>query len=251
MLSAHERERYARQLLLFGDAGQEKLQAARVVVAGAGGLGSPVSLCLAAAGIGTIRIIDCDVVERSNLNRQILHAEADIGRDKVLSAADTLSALNPGIRVEPVRAEISGGNVASLVAGFDVIVDALDTIGARQHLNRAALRNGVPLVHGAVRGFFGQVTTVVPGKTGCLGCLLPREAEREVCPVIGTTPAVIGAIQAAEVVRFLIGEGELLTDRLLLYEGIRAEFSEITLRRNPACPACGCPAVHCSGGKTC
>jgi molybdopterin-synthase adenylyltransferase len=250
MLTPVERQRYARQMLMFGDQGQEKLKSARVFVAGAGGLGSPVSICLAAAGVGTIRVVDHDVVELTNLNRQVLHGDADIGRSKVDSAADTLRSLNPCISIDPVRETITADNVLSLVEGFDIIVDAMDNIATRLVLNRAALARGIPLVHGAVRGFFGQATTVIPGRTACLRCFLPEHMEKEVFPIVGTTPAVIGAIQAGEVIRCLLGEGELLTNRLLLFEGHRSAFEEVLLERNPRCPACGVPPGKQTGDNS-
>lgn len=224
---------------MFGEEGQEKLKAARVLVAGAGGLGSPVALCLAAAGIGTIRVVDHDVVDLSNLNRQFLHRDADCGRPKVESATDTLLGLNPDISVEPVHETITGDTIRSLAEGTRVIVDAMDNLGTRLLLNREAIRRGIPLVHGAVRGYFGQVTTVIPGETACLSCFLPETMEKEVFPVIGTTAAVIGSLQAGEVVRYLLGEGGLLANRLLLYEGHQCRFEEIQLARNPRCPECG------------
>jgi adenylyltransferase/sulfurtransferase len=233
---------------MFGEEGQEKLKSARVLVAGAGGLGSPAALCLAAAGIGTIRIVDHDTVDLSNLNRQVLHQDADCGRPKVESATDTLIRLNPDITVEPVHETITDETIRSLADGTDVIVDAMDNLATRLVLNREALRRGIPLVHGAVRGYFGQATTVIPGETACLSCFLPLAIEKEVFPVIGTTPAVIGSVQAGEVVRYLLGEGGLLANRLLLYEGDQCRFEEIQLARNPRCPGCGSRTDQDEGG---
>ena len=170
MITDEERKRYARQILTFGEEGQERLKSASVLVAGAGGLGTVISLYLAAAGIGHLRIIDCDVVEPSNLNRQILHWNGDIGRPKTASVADKLAALNPLIRIEAISERITEDSIEVMARGCNIIVDAMDNVPTRHLLNRAAVAQKIPFVHGAVRGFFGQATTVIPGKGPCLRC---------------------------------------------------------------------------------
>jgi len=225
----------------WGEQGQQALKNATVLVAGAGGLGSPVSIYLAVAGVGCIRIVDRDVPELSNLNRQILHGEADIGRAKVSSAADALARLNPDVRVEPHRDTISGENVLDFAQGVDVIVDCMDNYPTRFLLNRAALEGGIPFVHGAIWGLEGRVTTIVPGRSPCLRCLVPTSPDPpdpETFPVVGVAPGVIGCLQATEALKYLTGVGELLVGRLLLYDGERMEFSEVRLRRDPTCPDC-------------
>jgi molybdopterin/thiamine biosynthesis adenylyltransferase len=241
MLTAGERERYDRQILIegFGEEGQERLRGSRVLIAGAGGLGSPVAFYLTAAGVGRIRIIDHDQVELSNLNRQILHWETDIGRGKVESARLKLRNLNSTVEVEAVGETITEDNVAGLVEGCDVIVDAMDNFPTRYLLNRSALRKGVPFFHGAVSGFEGRVMTILPGKTACLRCMYRGPVPREKFPVVGVTPAVIGSIQAAEVIKYLVGVGKLLTNRLLVYNGLEATFSEFRIEKNPDCEDCG------------
>jgi adenylyltransferase/sulfurtransferase len=239
MLSRRELARYERQILIpeWTKTGQEKLKKSKVLVAGAGGLGSAILTYLAVAGVGRIRIVDGDKVELSNLNRQVLHSDKDVGRDKVDSAKEKLEVLNPDISVETIKATITKGNVFELVEDYP-IVDAMDNLPTRLLLNRAALRSHLPLFHGAVYGFEGRVTTIIPGKTSCLRCLYQGVLPGKV-PVVGVTPAIIGCIQATEVIKYLLGIGELLTDRLLLYDGLTMRFSEVKLRRDPNCPECG------------
>jgi len=241
MLTDDELNRYDRQIMIpgIGKEGQEKLKQARVVVAGGGGLGSPVSIYLAAAGIGTIRLIDHDTVELSNLNRQILHWDEDVGRGKVDSAAEKLRKLNMGVRVEAVAETITEANVSRLVAGFDLIVDAMDNLPTRFILNRAAIEHGIPFFHGAVYGLEGRAMTIIPGKTACFGCLYRGPIPQEKFPVIGVTPAVIGSIQAAEAIKYITGIGRLLENRLLVYDGLNMKFTEMTVKNNPDCPYCG------------
>jgi molybdopterin/thiamine biosynthesis adenylyltransferase len=249
MLTGPERERYDRQIILhgFGEAGQEKLKKATVFLAGAGGLGSPAAIYLAAAGVGTLRIADRDTVDPSNLNRQVLHWEGDIGAGKAASAAEKLRKLNPYIKIETHAVEIDENNAGALVGDADVIVDALDNLPARYLLNRIALARGVPFVHGAVNGFAGRAMTVLPGRSACLNCLYRgAEVPAEKFPVVGVTPGVIGCIQAAEVIKYIVGIGELLTDRLLEYDGLGMRFTELRVRRDPGCDHCGTSA----GGET-
>jgi len=242
MLTIEELQRYDRQIMIygFGEAGQEKLKKAKVFLAGAGGLGSPAAIYLAAAGIGTLRIADHDKVELSNLNRQVLHWEEDIGKRKVDSAAAKLRKFNKGIKIETISDTITEDNVSRLIGDSDLIVDAMDNLPTRYLLNRAAIEKGIPFFHGAVYGFEGRAMTVLPGKSACLNCLYHGATmPKEKFPVIGVTPAVIGCIQAMEVIKYIAGIGELLTDRLLNFDGLRMKFNEFKVNRDPACEVCG------------
>ncbi|MCK8519743.1 HesA/MoeB/ThiF family protein [Methanoculleus sp. 7T] len=240
MLTERELERYRRQIALFGEEAQERLASARTVVAGAGGLGCPVALYLAAAGVGEIRLIDGDVVDRTNLNRQVLHGDRDVGRAKVESAAEKLRAQNPEITVIATYAAVDEENAAALADGADLIIDATDNFPVRYALNRAALRLGVPLIHGAVRGFDGQATTIIPGRTACLECTFPvAPPEEGVIPVVGTTPGIIGLVQANEAIKYITGIGDLLTNRLLVWDGRAAAMATLPLERQEDCRACG------------
>lgn len=241
MLTPSERERYDRQIMIgeIGEAGQVKLKRSRVVIAGAGGLGSPIAIYLTAAGVGTIRMIDHDQVALSNLNRQILHWEEDIDRKKVDSARIKLRNLNSAVEIEAIAETITEGNVSELVDGCDVIVDAMDNLPTRYTLNRCAIEKNIPFFHGAVNGFEGRVMTIIPGETACLRCMYRGPVPQEKFPVIGVTPAVIGSIQATEVIKYLVGIGKLLTNRLLIYNGFKVTFSEFTINRNPECDHCG------------
>jgi adenylyltransferase/sulfurtransferase len=241
MLNASERERYDRQIMIeeIGQEGQRKLRSSRVVIAGAGGLGSPIAIYLTAAGIGMVRVIDRDQVALSNLNRQILHWEEDVGRKKVDSARKKLKNLNSAVEIEAVAETITEGNVSQLVAGCDGIVDAMDNLPTRYLLNRCAIEKNIPFFHGAVNGFGGRVMTIIPGKTACLRCMYRGPVPEEKFPVIGVAPAVIGSIQATEVIKYLVGIGKLLTNRLLVYNGLSVTFSEFRMKRNPNCDHCG------------
>jgi molybdopterin/thiamine biosynthesis adenylyltransferase len=239
MLSERERERYKRQMLLFGDEGQEQLKKAHIFIAGAGGLGSPVSFYLAVAGIGTITIVDMDTVDQSNLNRQILHFDRDIGRKKSVSAEEKLSAINPDIRVNAIDTRIDETNAARLVGSADGVVDAMDNYPIRYLLNDVAIEKNIPLFHGAIRGFYGQATTIIPGKTPCLKCIFPKAPPKEVFPVVGATPGVIGTVQATEVLKYFLKSGDLLTGRLFIWDGLAGRADEIAAERVPCCPACG------------
>jgi molybdopterin/thiamine biosynthesis adenylyltransferase len=241
MLTPSERERYDRQIMMgeIGEEGQIKLKRSRVVIAGAGGLGSPIALYLTAAGIGMIRIIDDDEVVLSNLNRQILHGEEDIREKKVNSARTKLRNLNATVEIEAIAETITEGNVFHLVDGFDGIVDAMDNLPTRYLLNRCAIDNGIPFFHGAVHGFGGRVMTIIPGETACLRCMYRGPVPEEKFPVIGVAPAVIGSIQATEVIKYLLGIGKLLANRLLIYDGLNITFREFIVNKNPHCDHCG------------
>ena len=238
MLSKRELARYKRQILIpeWTQSGQENLKKARILVAGAGGLGSAILTYLAVAGVGKIRVIDGDIVELSNLNRQVLHSDKDIGRSKVDSAKEKLEALNPDISVEAIKEIITKDNVFELVGDYP-IVDAMDNLPTRLLLNRVAVKKNLPLFHGAVYGFEGRATTVIPGKTACLRCLYQGVIPGKT-PVVGVTPAVIGCIQATEVIKYILGIGELLADRLLIYDGLSMRFSEVKLKKDPNCSEC-------------
>jgi adenylyltransferase/sulfurtransferase len=224
----------------FGEAGQEKLKKAKVFLAGVGGLGSPIAIYLAAAGIGTLRIADHDKVELSNLNRQVLHWEENIGKSKAGSAGEKLGKFNSKIKIETIAETITEANVLKLVGDSDLIVDAMDNLPTRYLLNKTAVEKDIPFFHGAVYGFEGRAMTVLPGKTACLNCLYHgASVPKEKFPVIGVTPAVIGCIQATEVIKYIVGLGELLTDRLLNYDALQMRFSEFKINRDPNCAVCG------------
>jgi sulfur-carrier protein adenylyltransferase/sulfurtransferase len=245
-LSDDERRRYARQLPVpeIGPEGQRTLLDARVVVIGAGGLGSPVALYLAAAGVGTIGLVDDDVVHLSNLHRQVLHATEGIGTPKVESARATLHGINPGVDVVTHRERLDQDNVARMLGGYDVIVDGTDSIEARYVISDAAVRMQRPVVHGSVHRWDGQVTVFPPGGP-CYRCLHPEAPPAGLAPscaavgVVGAVPGIIGMLQAAEVLKLLLGVGETLVGRLLVVDVLRATFDEIALERDPACRACG------------
>jgi len=242
MLTTNELERYDRQIMIrgLGEEGQEKLKRAKVFIAGAGGLGCSVSMHLTAAGIGVLRIVDHDKVELSNLNRQVLHWDENIGRGKTSSAAEKLKRLNPGVEIEAIEEVITEVNVSQLVADFDLIVDAMDNLPTRYLLNKAAIDKNIPFFHGAVYGFEGRAMTIIPGKSACLQCVYHGAVTPErKFPVIGVTPAVIGCIQAAEVIKYIAGIGELLTNRLLIYDGLNLKFTEFKVKKDPNCEHCG------------
>jgi molybdopterin-synthase adenylyltransferase len=241
MLSQEELNRYDRQILIpeIGREGQEKLKKAKVFVAGAGGLGSPVSLYLAAAGLGYIRIADHGIVDPSNLNRQILHWPKDIGRLKVDSAREKLSGINPNAKIEITSMTINEKNISSMTDGFDAIVDAMDTFPTRYILNRMAVQKNIPFFHGAARGLEGRAMTIIPGKTACFRCMYHGTPPAEKFPVLGATAAVIASIQVTEVIKYFTGMGDLLANRLLIYDGMSMTFREFKLKRNPECDHCG------------
>jgi len=240
MLTAEELDRYGRQIMIpqVGEKGQDKLKTAKVFIAGAGGLGSPVSIYLTAAGVGHLRLVDHDRVDLTNLNRQVAHWTADVGRKKVESAREKLNQLNPNVTVETLSVTISEQNVSDLTSGFDLIVDAMDNLPTRYLLNKTAIQHRVPFVHGAVNGFEGRAMTVIPGKTACLRCLYRGPVPESKFPVIGVTPAVIACIQATEVIKYLVGIGDLLANRLLAYNGLNLKFTEFKVQRNPQCEHC-------------
>ena len=241
MLSQEELERYSRQILIngFGEEGQAKLKKAKVCIAGVGGLGSVTATYLATAGVGVIRVVDHDTVELINLNRQILHRDEDIGKKKVESATKRLKGLNPEVRVEAFAEEITEANISKLVAGFDLIVDAMDNLPTRYLLNKVAIERNIPFFHGAVNGFEGRAMTIIPGQTACLRCVYRGAIVEGSFPVVGVTPGVIGCIQATEVIKYLLGMGQLLSNRLLIYDGLNMKFTQFKVKRDPDCQHCG------------
>jgi molybdopterin/thiamine biosynthesis adenylyltransferase len=249
MFSERELERYKRQIMLFGEDGQERLKKAHIFIAGAGGIGSPVSIYLAVAGVGTITIVDMDVVDRTNLNRQILHFDRDIGRKKTASAEEKLHELNPDIIINTIDVKIDESNAKKLVGRADGIVDAMDNYPTRYLLNDVAIAHQIPFFHGGIRGFYGQVTTIIPGTTPCLKCIFPKAPPSEVFPVVGVTAGIIGTIQSNEVIKYLTGSGGLLTNRLFIWDGMQVHAEEISVERNPACEACSGRGKKTTAGK--
>ena len=240
MLTKDELERYDRQIMIadIGEDGQEKLKRARVFIAGVGGLGSPAAIYLTTAGVGMIRVVDHDRVELTNLNRQVLHWDDDIGRSKVESATEKLEKLNHDVKIEAIEERITEANIFQLVAGFDLIVDAMDNLPTRYLLNKVAIEKKIPFFHGAIYGFEGRAMTIIPGESTCLRCVYRGVIPGEKFPVIGVTPAVIGCIQATEAIKYIVGVGELLTNRLLIYDGLDMKFTEFKVKKDPNCEHC-------------
>jgi len=240
-LTGREMERYNRQMMIpgIGVEGQERLKGSKVFVAGAGGLGCPIAIYLAVAGVGTLTIVDRDTVELSNLNRQILHWDENIGQKKTDSIREKLLRINPDIEVKTHPLEIDEENVLSLVNDSDLIVDAMDNFPTRFLLNETAVRLNIPFIHGGIWGLEGRVTTIIPYKTPCLRCLVQEVPPSETFPVIGVSPGLIALIEATEAIKYLTGIGELLENRLLIYDGERMEFIEIQVKRRDDCPICG------------
>jgi len=235
-------ERYRRQIAIpgFGQAGQHKLEAAHVVVAGMGGLGTAASIYLVAAGVGHLTLIDAQRVELSNLNRQVLHWPPDVKRLKTESATEKLHVLNPSVSIDAKAEEITWKNIDELLRNADVVVDGMDNYQTRYLLNEACVRIRKPFVHGAVEGLNGQLTTIIPGDGPCLRCIIPKPPPRKTAlPVLGATPGVIGCLQAIETIKLLVGIGEPLIARMLFFDGERTSFTETEVHRNPKCPICG------------
>jgi molybdopterin/thiamine biosynthesis adenylyltransferase/rhodanese-related sulfurtransferase len=246
-LSAEQRNRYQRHLLLpeVGDAGQQKLLDSKVLLLGAGGLGSPAALYLAAAGVGTIGIIDMDVVDASNLQRQILHNMDRVGDRKVDSAKKTLTALNPDVNVVTYDMRLGADNVLDVIDGYDLIVDGTDNFPTRYLVNDASLLKRIPVVHGSIFRFEGQATVFYPYEGPCYRCLIPEPPPPELAPscaeagVLGVLPGIVGSIQAIEAIKVLLGLGEPLIGRLLAYDSLEQSFRTFKVNRDPLCPSCG------------
>ncbi|MCL6450898.1 MAG: HesA/MoeB/ThiF family protein [Acetobacteraceae bacterium] len=246
LLTAEQAERYARQVALreVGAAGQERLLRSRVLVVGAGGLGSAVLSYLAAAGVGTLGIVDRDRVEPSNLHRQILYGPADVGLPKAEVARRRVLSQNPGVSVAAYPEALGASAARRIVAGYDLVVDATDNFPTRYLLNEVCVRLGRPLVHGAVLRYSGQVSVLCQGQGPCYCCLFPAPPPEGAAPdpgvegILGATPGVVGTIQAVECLKVLLGLGTPLVGRLLLYDGLSGDFQVVPVRRDPRCPVC-------------
>ncbi len=240
-------ERYSRHIILpeVGGKGQKKLARAKVLVVGAGGLGSPVSLYLAAAGVGTLGIIDGDRVDLSNLQRQIIHHTPDLNRPKVLSAKEKIEALNPDVRVVAYEERLTAENALERFAPYDIVVDGTDNFPTKFMINDAAILAGKPLVHGGILRFSGQTFTILPRKTTCYRCVFQEPPPAGLVPscqeagVLGALAGFIGTLQATEALKYILGIGLLLTDRLLVYDALKTSLREVRLKRNPRCAVCG------------
>jgi molybdopterin/thiamine biosynthesis adenylyltransferase len=248
-LTPEQRERYSRHLLVpeIGLEGQTKLLEAKVLLLGAGGLGSPTALYLAAAGVGTLGIVDDDVVDLSNLQRQVLHTTDRIGVPKVDSAEEAVHAINPDVDVVKYEVRLDASNIMEIVQGYDVIVDGVDNFPTRYLLNDATVRLGIPVVSASILGFDGQLSVFKPYDGPCYRCLYPVPPPAELAPscgangVLGVLPGTMGLLQATEVIKLVTGAGEPLVGRLLLYEALGATFTELKVRRDPDCPVCSRP----------
>ena len=234
--------RYDRQIKVegFGREGQLKLKQACVAVIGLGGLGCPSATYLAMAGIGRLKLVDKGRIDLSDLNRQFLYGPEDLGKPKARVAAERLGSLNPDVEVEALEIELDENSLPEVLDGVDVVLDGLDNWRTRFLVNEACVKAGVPFVHAGIRGFYGQMTTVIPGRGPCLRCILKATPpEEELVPVVGPTPGVLGSLQALEAIKILTDLGEPLVGRLLIFDGLRMKFEEIRVDRNPGCPVCG------------
>jgi sulfur-carrier protein adenylyltransferase/sulfurtransferase len=251
VLSNDQKQRYSRHLLIpeVGSEGQAKLLGSKALLIGAGGLGSPAALYLAAAGVGTIGLVDFDIVDVSNLQRQIIHTTDRVGERKVESARIAIKALNPEINVIPHEEMLVASNVERIIDGYDVILDGTDTFETRYILNDAAVAAGIPVVHASVFRFEGQLTTFVPYEGPCYRCLYPTPPPPELAPgcsvagVLGVVPGILGLLQTNEALKVLLGIGNTLAGRLVLFDALETEFTELQLRRDPHCPVCSDEAV--------
>jgi molybdopterin/thiamine biosynthesis adenylyltransferase/rhodanese-related sulfurtransferase len=246
-LTDAQRDRYSRHILLpeVGEKGQEKLLKSKVLLLGAGGLGSPAALYLAAAGVGTLGLVDADVVDASNLQRQILHATSRVGVPKVDSAETAIKDLNPDVKVVKYEERLTSENVDRIFAGWDVVVDGCDNFPTRYLVSDASLFHKIPVVHGSIFRFDGQVSTFLPFQGPCYRCLYPEPPPAHLAPscseagVLGILCGIVGTLQATEAIKLLLGKGDLLNGRLLQYDSMKMTFRTFKLRRNKACPACG------------
>jgi len=239
--------RYSRHIILseVGGKGQKKIGKARVLVIGAGGLGSPIALYLAAAGIGKIGLIDADNVDLTNLQRQIIHHTTDVGRPKVLSAAEKIDDLNPDVEVTTYQKHLDAENALEIFGDFDYVIDGTDNFPAKFLINDAAFFTKKPLIHGGILRFDGQLFTILPGESACYRCIFPELPPQGVVPscqeagVLGALAGLIGTLQATEVLKLILGVGNPLTDRILAYHALETLFREIKIKKNPNCPLCG------------
>src|SRR6516162_6521895 len=246
-LSPNEVARYSRHLIMpeVGMEGQQRLKAASVLLIGAGGLGSPLGLYLAAAGLGRIGLVDYDVVDFSNLQRQIIHGTPDVGRPKLQSAKDRIAAINPEVRLDLYETRLTSANALAIFAPYDIIIDGTDNFPTRYLVNDACVLLGKPNVYGSIFRFDGQASVFYPGRGPCYRCLYPEPPPPGEVPscaeggVLGILPGLIGCIQATEAVKLILGQGSPLIGRLLLYDALQMSFREFKVRRNPRCPVCG------------
>jgi len=234
------KERYVRQLIIegWGDDTQEKIRRSNVFIVGAGGLGCPTALNLTLAGVGNITLCDCDIVDISNLNRQFLHTEDDIGKAKAVSAQETLSAINSEVRITAVSTKITAETVEDLVGDAALILDCVDNFDTRFVLNQCAIKKGIPLIHGAVWGMEGRLTVFHPPETPCLSCIFPTPPAVHQIPVLGGVACTTGSLQALEAIKILTGSGETLKNRMLIADYSTMSFQELEIARNPSCPVC-------------
>ncbi len=243
-LSSDELERYDRQIRIkgIGESGQLKLKKARVMVAGAGGLGCPASLYLAAAGVGYLAVVDKETAELSNLNRQVLHWSYDVGKLKCVSVAEKLHQLNPEVKIETISKVITPDNARELVKGFTAVVDGMDNWRTRFMLNQACVQENVPFIHAGVHSLYGQITTILPRKGPCLQCILPTiPPTEEKFPILGATAGTLGLLEAMEAIKLIVGIGELLVGRMLYFDAETMSVQEIRVERKADCPICGKP----------
>jgi len=246
-LSKEQRERYSRHILLqdIGEEGQKKLLAAKVLLVGVGGLGSPIALYLTAAGVGTLGIIDSDRVDLSNLQRQIVHFTKDIGREKIQSAQEKLNALNPDVTIRTYNQRLDAGNIRNIIAGYDFVVDGTDDFPTKFLINDACVAAGIAFSHGGILRYDGQTMTVLPGKCACYRCVFRNPPPPDIAllcskaGLLGAVAGMLGTIQAAEVLKYITGTGELLTDTLLTVNALTMDFRKVSLKRQTECPACG------------
>lgn len=245
--SEEQIDRYSRQILLpnVGGKGQEKLLKSKVLIIGAGGLGSPCAVYLASAGIGRIGIVDSDKVELSNLQRQILHSAKDVGRPKVESAKDRLNAINTDVEVIPYNTRLTSQNILDIVKGYDIVVDGSDNFPTKYLVNDACVLSGRPLSHGGMFRFDGQAITILPGESACYRCLFPEPPPPGLVPscqeagILGAVAGIIGTIQANEVLKYILGIGDLLTGRLFVFDALKSSFRQLKVPKDPKCPVCG------------
>ena len=246
-LTKQQLERYSRHINLkeVGIEGQEKLLNSRILIIGAGGLGSPAALYLAAAGVGTIGIVDADKVDLSNLQRQIIHTTQDIGREKVTSASETMNAINPDVKVNIYHTRADASNILDLINDYDFIIDATDNFAAKFLINDACVMAKLPFCHGGILEFKGQLMTYVPEQGPCYRCVFKEPPPQDAVPtckqagIIGAVPGVIGSLQAMEAIKYSIGQGDLLTGRLMTYDALKMEFRTIKLPKDCNCAVCG------------